>query len=59
MTLEKAMENLTSHTPTQPPYFDPDFVKALKLGTEALKAIDLARRSRDVRIIDKLPGETP
>ena len=36
-----------------------DYVaNALQLGVEALKYIDLARRSRDVRIIDKLPSET-
>jgi len=58
MNIDEAIEILN-----QLPYqgegcLDGKTVAALKLGTEALKYIDLARRSRDVRIIDKLPGET-
>ena len=58
MTLEKAIGIIQQLLDGTQPTSITDRRDAIKLGREALKHIDLARRSRDVRIIDSLPGET-
>ena len=58
MNIEKAIEILTyppAHTFDQ---LSPDYYEAVKLGIEALKAIQSTRKSPSYRILQPLPGET-
>ena len=58
MTLDEAIKELEEHTPKAPPYFDPEFVAALKLGTEALNRLRTLRQDPRLSVALPLPSET-
>jgi len=58
MTIEKAIENLRLFVVLPPNPNDQDTQNALKLGIEALKRVQAARKSHYWRFETLLPGET-
>lgn len=58
MTIDKAIEILYLITDTPPSGANPDFVDAVKLGTEALKRLGQLRSDRPSFPHTLLPGET-
>jgi len=58
MTLEEAIETLTTYTEGTNPWALPDLVKAAKLGIEAGKRIQKGRERIELVSSGLLPGET-
>ncbi|MBA7581908.1 hypothetical protein ES708_23822 [subsurface metagenome] len=58
MTIDKAIEILTSIHDTPPSGASQDFRDSIKLGIEALKSIETWRRFAIPDSVNLLPGET-
>jgi len=58
MELNKAIEILTIFVPAPDWITDPDLQDAVKLGIEALKAVQLCRKGVSAQVYLLLPGET-
>lgn len=58
MTIDEAIEFLAPFSDMRTGLLNKDFTDALKLGIEALKAIQLVKEYPLLGCITKLPGET-